>query len=185
MESCVDLWARPYKPVLLSKTETRLKYLVSNRCSWLSKSRNLARSLLYTNNVSKYQPERAWPRLIPKGSVMVSIYAPDGSQAYGVITNVSMGGAKIVAGVGFQADDSLLLRIGFDPDLPFSTSSRVIWSQDESDAKHRASFSHGVQFLISEPEQVERLRAILESPDFKQPVLPGQPAAASKGSSSG
>ena len=116
---------------------------------------------------------------------MVSIYGPDGNQAYGVITDVSVGGAQIVAGVGFPAGASLLLRIGFDPDSPYSTSSRVIWCQDESDAKHRASFSHGVRFMISDPEQVERLRAILESPDFEQPVLPGQAAAASKGSSTG
>ena len=141
--------------------------------------------MLYTNNVSKYQPERVWPRLVPKGSVMVSIYAPDGSQSYGVISDVSLGGARIVAGVGFQAGASLLLRIGFDPDAPYSTSSRVVWCRDESDEKHRASFSHGVRFLISDPEQVERLRAILESPDFEQPVIPGQPAAASKGSFSG
>ncbi len=116
---------------------------------------------------------------------MVSIYAPDGSQSYGVITDVSLGGAKIVAGVGFQVGASLLLRIGFDPDAPYCTSSRVVWCRDESDDKHRATFSHGVRFLISDPEQVERLRAILESPDFAQPVLPGEPVAASKGSSSG
>ena len=135
--------------------------------------------------MSMYQPERAWPRLLPKGSVMVSIYGPDGNQAYGVITDVSVGGANIVVGVGFQAGASLLLRIGFDPDSPFSTSGEVVWCRDESDEKHRASFSHGVRFLISDPEQIDRLRAILESPDFEQPVLPGQLAAASKSSSSG
>ena len=113
---------------------------------------------------------------------MVSIYGPDGGQAYGVITDVSVGGAKFVAGVGFEGGVSVLLRIGFDPDQPFSTSANVIWCQDESDEKHRASFAHGVRFLISDPEQLERLQAILESPDFEQPVLPGQAAATSKSS---
>ena len=93
---------------------------------------------------------------------MVSIYGPDGNQAYGVITDVSVGGANIVVGVGFQAGASLLLRIGFDPDSPFSTSGEVVWCRNESDEKHRASFSHGVRFLISDPEQIDRLRAILE-----------------------
>ncbi len=135
--------------------------------------------------MSKYQPERVWPRLVPQGSVMVSIYGPGGNQAYGVITDVSVGGAKIVAGVGFPAGASLLLRIGFDPDAPYSTSGRVIWCHDESDATHRASFSHGIRFMITDPEQEGRLRAILESPGFEQPVLPGQLATASKSSSSG
>ena len=135
--------------------------------------------------MTKYRPERAWPRFVPNGSVTISIYGPDGKQAYGVITDVSVGGAKIVAGVGFPSGASLLLRIGFDPDQPYSTSGQVIWCRDESDATHDASFSHGVRFMPSDPEQVERLRAILESPDFEQPVLPKQPVAVAESGSSG
>ena len=53
--------------------------------------------MLALHSVSKYQPERLWPRLVPKGSIMVSVYGPDSSQAYGVLGNVSEGGAQFVA----------------------------------------------------------------------------------------
>lgn len=124
--------------------------------------------------VSKYFPERLWPRLVPKGSVMVSIFAPDGTQAYGVIANVSEGGAQVVAGVLFESGSRVLLRIGFDPNEPFATQADIVWMRDESDAKHKSSYVYGVQFRISDPEQQQRLREILQSPSFEQPVIPGQ-----------
>ena len=128
--------------------------------------------------MSKYQPERFWPRLVPAGSVMVSIYGPDSEQAYGVIADVSEGGAQVVAGVHFEPGSRVLLRIGFNPDEPFVAPAEVVWSRDESDATHKSSFVHGVRFRISDPEQQTRLRAILESPSFTQPVVPGRAATA-------
>ena len=52
-----------------------------------------------------------------------------------------------------------------------------MWVRDESDDKHKSSYVYGVQFRIKDPEQLERLRSILSSPSFEQPVLPGQAAA--------
>lgn len=123
--------------------------------------------------MSKYFPERMWPRLVPKGSVMVSIYGPDSSQAYGVISDISEGGAQVVAGVHFEPGSRVLLRIGFDPGEPFSTQSEVVWSRDGSDEAHKASWIHGVKFTIADPDHRAQLRSILESPDFQQPVVPG------------
>jgi len=112
---------------------------------------------------------------------MVSIYGPESEQAYGVIADVSAGGAQVVAGIHFAPGSRVLLRIGFNPDEPFVAPSEIVWSRDESDEKHRASFVHGVRFRIADPEQQERLRAILQSPEFRQPILPGQAAAPSAG----
>lgn len=134
----------------------------------------MARSLLLGNDVSKYFPERVWPRLVPKGSVMVSIFGPDGDQAYGVITDVSEGGAQVAAGVAFESGSRILLRIGFDPAEPFATPAEIVWVRDDSDERHKSSYVYGVQFRISDPEQQARLREILISPTFEQPVLPGQ-----------
>jgi hypothetical protein len=105
---------------------------------------------------------------------MVSIYGPDGEQAYGVIANVSEGGAQVVAGVCFESGSRILLRIGFDPTEPFATPADIVWVRDESDEKHKSSYVYGVQFRIKDPEQVARLRDILTHPSFEQPVLPGQ-----------
>ncbi len=125
--------------------------------------------------MSKYRPERTWPRLVPKGSVMVSVYGPTSEQAYGVLSDISEGGAQFVAGVLFDAKSRVLLRIGFNPEEPFSTPAEIVWTRDESDAKHKSNYIHGVRFRIEDPEQRERLRAILMSPEFEKPVVPGAP----------
>ncbi len=105
---------------------------------------------------------------------MVSIYGPDGQQAYGVIANVSEGGAQVVAGLCFESGSRVLLRIGFNPSEPFATPADVVWVRDESDDKHKSTYVYGVRFRMKDPEQVARLREILEDPSFKQPVIPGQ-----------
>ena len=107
---------------------------------------------------------------------MVSIYGPGGEQAYGVLSNISVGGAQFLTGVTFESGCRVLLRVGFDPEVPFSTAAEVIWIRDESDAEHKASFVHGVKFRIEDPEHRAALSAILESPEFAHPVLPGAPA---------
>ncbi len=112
---------------------------------------------------------------------MVSIFGPDGEQAYGVIANVSEGGAQLVTGVCFESGSRVLLRIGFDPSEPFATPAEIVWVRDESDDKHKSSYLYGVRFRIKDPEQQVRLRVILESPSFTQPVLPGRPATPSAG----
>jgi hypothetical protein len=104
---------------------------------------------------------------------MVSVYGSSSEQAYGVLSDVSEGGAQFVAGVLFETNSRVLLRIGFSPEEPFSTPADIVWTRDESDARHKESFVHGVQFRIEDPEQRERLRAILTSPEFERPVLPG------------
>lgn len=128
--------------------------------------------------MSKYRPERVWPRLVPKGSVMVSVYGPSSEQAYGVLSDISEGGASFVAGVLFDTKSRVLLRIGFNPEEPFSTPAEVVWTRDESDAKHKSNYIHGVRFKIEDPEQRARLRAILTSPEFARPIVPGAPREA-------
>ena len=123
--------------------------------------------------MSKYIPERIWPRLVPKGSVMVSVYGQSSEQAYGVLSDISEGGAQFVAGVHFEPGSRVLLRIGFNPDEPFSTPAEIVWTRDESDPKHKSNHTHGVRFRIEDPEQRARLREILLSPEFVAPVLPG------------
>ena len=45
---------------------------------------------------------------------MVSVYGPESEQAYGVLSDVSEGGAQFVAGVLFETKSRVLLRIGFN-----------------------------------------------------------------------
>jgi hypothetical protein len=109
---------------------------------------------------------------------MVSVYGPTSEQAYGVLSDVSEGGASFVAGVLFETKSRVLLRIGFNPEEPFSTPAEIVWTRDESDAKHKANYIHGVRFRIEDPEQRERLRAIIKNPEFSPPIVPGAPREA-------
>ncbi len=109
---------------------------------------------------------------------MVSVYGPTSEQAYGVLSDVSEGGASFVAGVLFPTTSRVLLRIGFNPEEPFSTPAEIVWTRDESDAKHKANYIHGVRFRVEDPEQRDRLRAILTSPEFTRPIVPGGPRKA-------
>jgi hypothetical protein len=104
---------------------------------------------------------------------MVSIYAGL-EQAYGLLSNISGEGACVVAGVHFEPNSTILLRISFDPEgEPFTTEARVIWSRDESESEKKATFVHGLKFSLISEEQRGELQAILSKPDFNKPVVPG------------
>lgn len=123
--------------------------------------------------MSKYRPERLWPRLVPTNSVMVSVFAGE-AQAYGLIANISEAGSCVVSGVHFEPGTPVLLRIGFEfPDNPFTTEAKIIWSRDETEPGQKATFVHGVKFFLI-AEQRMQLRAILNRPGFKAPVIPGE-----------
>ncbi len=124
--------------------------------------------------MSVYRPERLWPRLVPKGSIMVSLFAGTAEQAFGVIGNISGGGACVVSAVHFEPGQNVLLRIGFEPEgNPFSTQGEVVWSRDESEGDSRNTFIHGVRFLFNDEAHRKELRNILERPEFVPPVIPG------------
>ncbi len=125
--------------------------------------------------MSQYRPERLWPRLVPAESVMVSIFGP-GQKAWGLIANVSLAGACIVSGVEFRPGTEVLLRIGFDPDDPFTSQAKIVWTRDESESNKKPTFVHGVKFLLVEEDQRRELKDILSRPGFVTPRIPGAPS---------
>lgn len=107
---------------------------------------------------------------------MVSVYAGL-EQAYGLLSNISGEGACVVSGVHFEPNSTILLRISFDPEgEPFTTEAGVIWSRDESESEKKQTFVHGLKFNLISEEQRDELKAILTKPDFKKPVIPGNPS---------
>lgn len=76
--------------------------------------------------------------------------------AFGILSDISVGGAQFLARLSFEPGSCMLLRIGFDPDPPFSTSADVMWIRGESDAKRESSFAHGVRFRIEDPDRPRR-----------------------------
>ena len=117
--------------------------------------------------MSKYLANRQFPRLVPQNSIPVSIHEGQHGQAFGLITNVSEGGASFAAGVAYLAGSKILLRICFDRHAePFVTEARVAWSRKE-EGKTGKGFVHGVRFSILEEEQARLLRATLQRPEFQ------------------
>ncbi len=122
--------------------------------------------------MTTYLPERVWPRFVPKGSIAVSIFGGEGEHGFGVLSDLSQGGARVVADDQFTLGCKVLLRIGFDPDAPFSLPGEIVWVQESQDPAPSNSTAYGVKFRLEDPEQAARLVAILESPDFEPPAVP-------------
>lgn len=116
--------------------------------------------------MSKYLANRQFPRLVPQNSIPVSIHDGEHGQTFGLITNLSEGGASFGSGVAYPAGAKILLRIRFDADAePFVTEATVAWSREEQGNKK--GFVHGVKFSILEEEQLEQLRLTLQRPEFQ------------------
>lgn len=121
--------------------------------------------------MGKYFPPRQWPRLVPTGSVSISIDC-SGSQTRGMLANISDAGACVVCSGHFERGSRFVVEIEIDSDKPpLTTEAEVVWSRDETEAIGVSTFVHGINFLMSDEQKVE-LRAILKRPDFRPPIVP-------------
>ena len=116
--------------------------------------------------MSKYRPERDWPRLVPLNKTTVSIHEKKIGQIFGVLGDISDLGASIIVDAHIESNTLVLLRIGFR-NLPdsFVTEAQVIWTRQEPGST--STFTHGVIFCLTEEAQRSQLRTILDSKDFK------------------
>jgi Tfp pilus assembly protein PilZ len=115
-----------------------------------------------------FRRNRQFPRLVPQGSIAVSIHDSSHGETFGSITNISEGGASFATGVSYAVGTSVLLRIRFDHGAePFVTEGQIVWSSEEEGRSGSESFVHGVQFSRLEEEQMVELRTILKRPEFK------------------
>ena len=116
--------------------------------------------------MSKYLANRQFPRLVPQNSIPVSIHDGQHGQTFGLITNLSEGGASFASGVSYPSGAKILLRIRFDSDAePFVTEGTVAWSREEEGKKK--GFVHGVKFSMLEEEQLKELQTSLQRPEFQ------------------
>jgi hypothetical protein len=121
--------------------------------------------------MGKYFPPRKWPRLVPTGSVFVSIDC-SGSHTRGMLANISEAGACVVCSGHFERGSRFVLNIEVDSDKPpFTAESEVIWSRDETAAIGVPTFVHGVDFRLSD-EHKTGLRTVLNRPNFRPPIEP-------------
>lgn len=114
--------------------------------------------------MTKYVPERAYPRVVPAGSLYVSIFGAADEPASGSIANLSMGGAQVLTRASLALGERVLLRIAFEEDTPFSIPGNVVWHRD--DVSPSGEEAYGVRFRIADPDQRARLEAVLASSKF-------------------
>ncbi len=112
--------------------------------------------------MSKYRPERFWPRLVPKNAITVSIYNRELGQAYGLITNLSEQGVCIDTGAHFEPGTTVLLQIRFNSDTdPFVIEAEIVWSHEQSHSGKPQGFLHGAKFCFTADEQRSILKTVL------------------------
>ena len=118
--------------------------------------------------MSKYRPERYWPRLVPKNRTTVSIYDRELGHAYGLITNLSETGACVDTGVHFEPGTTVLLRIRFSSGAePFVTEAEIVWGRGQGNPGTARSFLHGAKFSFTTDEQRFILKGVLNSVEFR------------------
>ncbi len=118
--------------------------------------------------MSKYRPERFWPRLVPKNAITVSIYNRELGHAYGLITNLSEQGACIDTGAHFEPGTTVLLQIRFNSDTdPFVIEAEIVWSREQSHSGKPQGFLHGAKFSFTADEQRFILNGVVNSLEFK------------------
>jgi hypothetical protein len=116
-----------------------------------------------------FRPHREFPRLVPRESIVVSIADAPNRETPGAIINISEGGASFASNTYYALGSNVLLRIGFDPDKPFVTEARIVWSRegDDSAPNMNSSFLYGAKFALLEGQQRRMLQETLKRPEFK------------------
>lgn len=105
--------------------------------------------------------ERASARFVPSRSVMVAFEGRDKPRAYGVVANLSDGGACVWTDARLEAGQQVALSISFArASRPVPAEARVVWSAPDTGAGARR---YGVEWDPNTPEAPHLRRLISES----------------------
>jgi Tfp pilus assembly protein PilZ len=105
--------------------------------------------------------ERANARFVPRRSVTVAFEARDKPRAYGVVANLSDGGACVWTDARLEAGQQVSLAVSFArTSRPVAAEARVVWTGPETGSATRR---YGVQWDTKSPEAPHLRRLISES----------------------
>jgi Tfp pilus assembly protein PilZ len=105
-------------------------------------------------------PIRGTSRFVPRGSVTVAFENGKSAVAYGVIANLSRGGACVWTNAGVEVGQEVALSLSFACDtLPIPTEGRVVWTAPLNGHSGR---SCGVQWK-GHPRDHERLQEMIDA----------------------
>jgi hypothetical protein len=106
---------------------------------------------------------RRYPRIVPTSPLTVSIEDDSGLRmGYGVITNVSLGGACVFTDSRFLEGSLLRLRLSFcQPPEVHEVSGVVIWERSGEGNRDTPTRRLGVEWRETPPACEQRLRALV------------------------
>ncbi len=105
--------------------------------------------------------ERANARFVPRRSVTVVFEGRDTSRAYGVVANLSEGGACVWSDAHLKAGQRVTLTVSFArASRPVPAEVRIVWTGPGS---RPGASRYGVQWDADTPETQQLHRLITES----------------------
>jgi len=103
--------------------------------------------------------QRGAVRIVPRSPITVAIQDGGVPYAYGVVANISEGGACIWTDVGLDPGTSLSLRLSFPRrSQPLDADGVVVWGEPRGEARARR---YGLQWTDQSAPRLERLKGII------------------------
>lgn len=96
-------------------------------------------------------------RVVPQRAITVAIEYPQQGRAYGVVANISVGGACVLTDARLPLGESLDLELSFfrEPEV-VPAAGRIVWISGNRDA---GALRYGLEWAGSEDE---RLKILIE-----------------------
>ena len=117
-------------------------------------------------SLQTFAPPRRSTRKVPAESVTVAVLIDGIPSAYGVVTNISEGGACIQTRE-VSTRRTIHVMLSFANGEMLDANGRVVWSKPLSDADSPALF--GIEFMELNESKRDALRSILDSSAFLLP----------------
>ena len=96
-------------------------------------------------------------RVVPQKAITVAIEAPRRDRSYGVVANISQGGACVLTDASLPLGASLELELSFFRELQVvPAAGRIVWTSGNRDS---GALRYGLQWAGGEDE---RLRSLIE-----------------------
>lgn len=102
----------------------------------------------------------------------VALYDGEFPTAYGVVSNISEAGACVVTDKSLENGRLFRIKISFSRIAQvFEIEARIVWCRDE--AQSQGAMLYGLQFIGLSEEELERMKRLMELPNFRAEGSPG------------
>jgi Tfp pilus assembly protein PilZ len=108
--------------------------------------------------------ERSAVRIVPRSAITVVIENGGLPFAYGVVANISEGGACVWTNGRFEIGENLVLRLSFAREpQPFQASGVIVWGDAYPERGAGSDVRYGLQWAPDAPPGREHLRSLISA----------------------